>query len=160
MAKGGIKIAITKDLLPAIKREMEEAARLSVAVGAISGAGGDDGHGGLTNAQLLGIHEFGTATIPERAPIRTAFDVKGSSWATLAAKLLGNVLGGKTTAVAALGLLGQRAVADIRRVITARLPPPLKDATVARKGSSVPLVDTGQLLNSITYVVRPKGGSS
>ena len=33
---------------------------------------------------------------------------------------------------------------------------PNAPATIARKGSSTPLIDTGALLNSITYEVRKK----
>lgn len=38
--------------------------------------------------------------------------------------------------------------------IRSHIPPPLKPETVRRKGSSTPLIDTGQLIGSITHQIR------
>ena len=53
-----------------------------------------------------------------------------------------------------LGLLGLRVVADVQRKITKLRKPPNAPSTIRRKGSSNPLIDTGRLRASITYVVR------
>lgn len=58
----------------------------------------------------------------------------------------------------AVGLLGQQGVQD---KIAANIPPPLKKGTLAarrRRGrtGTLTLQDTGQLRNSITYVVRKR----
>ena len=43
----------------------------------------------------------------------------------------------------------------VRRVLTqAGIAPPLKPATIARKGSSTPLINTGQLRSAITWRVE------
>lgn len=71
-----------------------------------------------------------------------------------------------------LGKAGQTAVNSVQATIQAGIPPPLKDATVRRRrirtpGSSyrrratsaadtTPLIDTGALLRSITYVIRKR----
>ncbi len=34
------------------------------------------------------------------------------------------------------------------------IDPALKDATIAKKGSSTPLIETGQLINSIDFEVK------
>ena len=57
----------------------------------------------------------------------------------------------------ALGLLGARMSADMKMTIKNRIPPPLQPETIRRKGSDVPLIDTGQLINSITWAVLTKG---
>jgi phage gpG-like protein len=56
-----------------------------------------------------------------------------------------------------LGLVGQQVVSDVKgRILEGEgIPPPNAPSTVRRKGSSRPLVDTGQLLNSLTYQVVP-----
>lgn len=52
-----------------------------------------------------------------------------------------------------LNKFGLWAVGDIVQRITRRIDPPNSQATEDRKGSDVPLVDTGQLKSSITYDV-------
>jgi len=53
---------------------------------------------------------------------------------------------------------GLWAQGSIVQRITSRIDPPLSQATVDRKGSDVPLVDTGQLKSSITYDVDVDDG--
>ena len=60
---------------------------------------------------------------------------------------------------AALGLLGTWAVAAIQAKIRTNIPPELKQATIDRKHSDLALVDTGQLLNSLTYEVVDDTGA-
>jgi hypothetical protein len=44
----------------------------------------------------------------------------------------------------------------MRRRVRKRIPPPLKPETIKRKKSSVPLVDTGQLVAAIMAKVSAK----
>lgn len=58
----------------------------------------------------------------------------------------------------AAGLVAQ---VSAKKFITEGIPPPLKEGTLAARRArgrtgTTPLIDTGQLLNSITYVVRKK----
>lgn len=128
-----------------------------VRIGIFQGGGPRTGSG-PTNVEIGIIHEFGApgANIPERSFLRRTADHKRKDWLDLMARALGKVVDGKITAQTALGLVGQRASADVKQTITrgAGVPPPLKDKTIAAKGSSRPLVDTGQLVNSITYKVH------
>lgn len=134
--------------------------------------GGAPAHPLPTNATLGYIHEFGSpaANIPARPFLRPG--VSGAQ------EQLGNRL--RAGAMAALtfppdekiamttlmgaGLIAQNAV---RRYLNAGVSPPLAAATLLarrsrkiapRKGTK-PLIDTGQLRNSITFVIRPKGSS-
>lgn len=118
----------------------------------------------LTNAELAAIHEFGAprAGVPERSFLRSTADQKRRQWIDLLTKVLEKAVEGKTTPQVALELVGQKAVADVVAHIRtgAGIPPPLKPATIAAKGSTRPLVDTGRLVQSISYAVVRPGRSS
>lgn len=51
---------------------------------------------------------------------------------------------------------GLYAASEVKKFMSGGVPPPNAPSTVAKKGSSTPLIDTGQLMNSITYEVRRK----
>lgn len=154
MASGAY--VILKDLgLKDLRRKMQEAAKgLGVKAGIQEGSkrSGDD----LTNAELAIVHEYGTSSIPARPFIGPTAEKKQESWYKL--------LGGLTKKVDftnpniddikdALDAVGMRMASDIKQTIRNGLSPALKPATIARKGSSKPLIDSGQLVNSITHKV-------
>lgn len=115
-----------------------------------------DRGGGLTNAGLAAIHEFGSppSSIPERSFLRSTFDEKQRGYQKeldriARAGLDGAALEGEMT------LLGEQYRADAIDKIRSGIPPPLAPATIARKGGeATPLIDTGQLVNSIRVVVE------
>lgn len=121
------------------------------------------------NAMIATVHEYGApeAGIPERSFLRRTFadaDVIKKKVA-MSAKFASQILAGKMEVGQALGLLGAMGAAEVKRTITSQKVTPQLSATeagrrtIARKGSSVALVDTGQLLNSITWqVVGASGG--
>ena len=103
------------------------------------------------------IHEFGApgAGIPERSLIRATFDAKAEDWGRLAGDIAAKVYSSTPAEpLRALGILGEVVVADYRAAITAGIPPPLKQATIDRKGSSTPWLDTGATRNALTWTVR------
>lgn len=111
----------------------------------------------LDNVGLAVVHEFGVARkgIPSRPFLRSTFDAKKDEWNKLLARLVAKAVVGAVTVQQVLGLLGQRASADVKRRITSgKNFEPLKPETIKRKGSSRPLVDTGRLLGSISYEVK------
>jgi len=93
--------------------------------------------------------EFGNARIPEWAYFRAAMKDNRSKYRKLAKRLYKQVLDGKITKEKALGLLGEMAVGDIQDSITNTTSPANSLETVARKGSSNPLIDTGLMKNSV-----------
>lgn len=105
----------------------------------------------LTVLEIATIHEFGLGNNPERSFIRAWFDENKEQNEELLFRLAEQVIAGKLTREQAMNQAGLRFVAGIQKRITDRIPPPLKQATIMRKGSTVPLVDTGQLKSSITY---------
>lgn len=126
-----------------------------VKVGILRDSGKHDGSD-LTVAHIAAIHEFGApnANIPERSFMRATMDEKSSEIAALAKKLMRGVVEGKSSETTALGLLGAFIQSLFRAKINSGLKPPLKPATISRKGSSKPLIDTGQLINSIDFEVE------
>lgn len=108
---------------------------------------------GLTNVQLAAIHEFGTSDghVPERSFLRSAFNANHKDWRAMLRTLVRDVVLGRSSLKRAFDIVGARAISDVKKLIVAHIPPKLAESTVARKGSSTPLVDTGSLLNSLTW---------
>jgi hypothetical protein len=115
----------------------------------------EDAGPGLSLAELAAIHEFGapSANIPERSFIRSTLRDERDKIEALCLRLARGIIADRLDLDAALGLLGTWAVAAIQAKIRSNIPPELAQATVDRKHSTLALVDTGQLINSITYEV-------
>ena len=108
----------------------------------------------LTVASIAYIHEFGTDTIPERSFMRSTLKEKKKDIVELKKKLLVKIQSGEMTMDKALALLGEFTKDLIQQKIVAISDPPNTPETIKRKGSSNPLIDTGQTKNSITYEVN------
>lgn len=110
---------------------------------------------GVANIAQIGMwNEYGTTRIPERSFIRSTLVNKKNEIINLQSNLLSNISSGKMSTSQALGLLGEFLAGEIKTKIVALKSPPNKPTTIKAKGRSNPLVDTGQLLNSITYEVN------
>lgn len=112
---------------------------------------------GTTIGDIATWMEFGTQTVPARSFIRGWFDERGDFIAKTIRTQMAAVVSGKRTLDQALARLELAFEGDVKQRIRRNIPPPLKPATVARKGSSVALIDTGQLVNSIRARVE-RGG--
>lgn len=116
-----------------------------------------------TVASIAVQHEYGTEKIPERSFIRGTLIKESAKVQGMIDQLLKNVLFQKIDVQGALGRLGVFAVALIKnRIVTEHIPPPLAESTIAAKTrdgktGEVPLVDTGQMLNSIRHEVTMDG---
>lgn len=122
---------------------------------------GGDEREGVTNVELAAIHEMGTADgrVPARSFLRSTFEEQKNKYVSILRRALPRVLEGKLTARTMFDALGQTMVSDINHKVRsgAGVPPPLKPATIARKGSGRPLIDTGRLLAAITWVTTLGG---
>lgn len=122
------------------------------AVGAARNKRTDDGK--LTMPELLAIHEFGIpGRIPERAPLRRTFLEKGREGGALLAQVVRPYFEGARTLRASLDLWGAWAVGAVRATVAAKLPPPNAPSTIKAKKSDTPLIDTGRMLQSLTWDV-------
>ena len=110
-----------------------------------------------TMVEIGGYQEFGTATIPARSFIGAWFDENESANLAFARDLAAKRIGGKLDYRRSLELMGVKAQGGIQKRIARGIEPPLKAETIKRKGSSKPLIDTGQLRSSITYRVVTGG---
>lgn len=110
------------------------------------------------------IHEFGSPSmnIPERSFLRSTSRENRSAYikglVTVSSKAFkdGNLDSAKLTQ--GLGLIGRKMQDDIQSKIDTGPFAPNSEYTIAMKGSSKPLIDTGHLRQSIRYEVR-KGKS-
>ncbi len=106
----------------------------------------------LTVADVGTIHEFGLG-VPQRSFIRGWYDENQAENTRIVSILQKQVLRGEVTQQVALARFGLKCVGDIQRRIVDGIPPALAPSTIAKKGSSTPLVDTGQLKASISSEV-------
>lgn len=129
-----------------IVRTMIQADGSEVSVGVQEPQAGTD-RGGITNAGVAAIHEFGAPSknIPERSFIRSTVDENRNRYARLFDRVGRDAATGRQ-ALGALFVAGEQVRADIVRKIQSGIPPPVK-----RGGT--PLIDTGLLLSSITTKV-------
>jgi hypothetical protein len=112
---------------------------------------------GDTVADIAAKHEFGLG-VPRRSFIADWVDESLEAANRRLKKSAALVFREKMPLKQAYGLFGMWAVGEIQRRIKSRIPPPLSPVTIRRKRSSVPLIDTGQLWSSITYLVRVISG--
>lgn len=122
--------------------------------GAIEGASGPP----LTVAEIASFHEFGRG-VPQRSFVRGWFDevTKSGEMGELLRTQLRAAVDGKRSLDEALERVALKAQASMQKRIRNRGNgnyPPLAASTIAKKGSSVPLIDTGQLRASIRAKVE------
>jgi len=112
----------------------------------------------LSLAEIGAILEFGTARIPPRPFLANGLKIGQDRLRALSKALLAQIVQGKQTIEGGLGILGAVAAGIIQKNI-AQEGAFAKNAqsTIDMKGSSKPLIDTGQLRQSISWSVQGKG---
>jgi hypothetical protein len=135
-----------------IKRRLPQLEGASVDVGIQSDAGASND--GTPIAAYAAWNEFGTINTPARSFIRSTADERRTQWNRVADAVIGRILALRSTPEQAFSLLGEQAQGDIKRKIISLRDPANDPATIRRKGSTNPLIDTGAMLNAIRYVVR------
>lgn len=145
----GIDVVKDKNDIDKLLDEIKTLSKLKLVIGIFSDVGADI----LLRAN---VHEFGSAVrnIPERSFIRAGMKKHEKDIETEANKLIDLVINGKIPARTALELLGQKVVDWLKDYLTKLQSPALKPATIAKKGSANPLIDTGQMRDSITYKIE------
>lgn len=150
-----MRVRIDKRAWKALERRLSAVDQARVKVGVVGAAAEADHGDGISTGELAAIHEFGApgANIPERSFIRRTFLTKRTEIAAVCAKLAKGIVAGKIEPERALNVLGAFCSTEVKKTITegAGVPPPLQPETIARKGSDRPLVDTGRLLNAISW---------
>lgn len=141
-----------------VVRRMADAGKQVVKVGIFGDAAsetkeGRDETGLATNVEVASFHEFGLGNNPERSFIRATVDDSLEEIKELQRKVGKGILQRRFSEAQGLGIIGAFVQAEIQKRIQAGIPPDLTDATKDRKGSSTPLIDTGQLIQSIAWEV-------
>ncbi len=147
---------IDKDL--GLKKYLEDMKRqfrgAHVTVG-VQGSVADEIHpdSDLTLGELAGILEFGSPArnIPARPAITGTFEANKNELLDQLARDSRAIVNQDATAQIALERAGERTVAKIRSAITAGIGPANAASTIAAKGSSTPLIDTGEYLHAINW---------
>ena len=117
----------------------------------------EDGNAPADMVQIAAFQEFGTKTIPERSFIRAWHDSATPQIQRLIQRLAIQYIDGKITMDVLLAKLGVFAQGGMRKYLRNLKEPPNKASTIRAKGSSNPLIDTGQLLAFIHYVANKRG---
>ena len=106
-----------------------------------------------TVAEVATVHEFGAPdkNIPARSFLRSTVDEHLGYYPEIAAAV-NSVISGAAT-IAAMATVGEKVEKDIVDKIEKGIGPSLSPITVQRKGHSTPLIDTEQLINSISSKV-------
>lgn len=139
--------------------ELAKAGEITVGIHEAEGAQpkeGDDGGESLIDVAV--VHEFGyeEGGIPRRSFIRDWVDENEAAHAEQERQLARAVLAGKMTVEQAMKRLGVLRQAEVQRRISDGIDPPLQQSTIDRKGSSTPLINTGQLRSAISHKVTVK----
>lgn len=157
---GQSKVIIRDKGWKELRAKMSELDTAFVTVGV---HGGDDKHGEKTTplALVAAVNEFGSQDghVPERSFLRSTIDSRQDDLRQVQRRVLSEVVGGRQSVRGALSILGMWVQAAVQRTITKHPPPPNAPATIAKKGSSGTLIDSGQLRQGISYEVHI-GGSA
>lgn len=110
----------------------------------------------MTVAQIAAVHEFGSPStgVPERPFLRTSLRENRKKYVAINRASLVQVLRGNLDIDGALGRLGEVAKGDVQKKITSGDFAPLKASTIRRKGSTKPLIDSGQMRQSVAWEIE------
>lgn len=162
----GVKYKTTKNKLPKVSATIERFDGKKVHVGSLQGE----------RTWLAGIHEYGCKivvtpkmraylhkqglhlkdstthiTIPERSFLRTGHDMYADKVLKTASLALSQVIDGKMSIDKWLDMFGEMYATKIKAHIRDLSSPKNHPFTIDNKGSSNPLVSTGDLIESITW---------
>ena len=158
--------------IPDLVRELQYLASHQVEIGIFADASRD---GAVPMLVIAAANEFGAkipkrqarfedlddenpeewVIIPERSYLRAWFDENVDVLQATMEHLIGQVVEGKISGRAALETIGGYVATHVQAYMVDLKTPPNAPSTIRRKGSSNPLIDTGQLKDSITWKVVP-----
>jgi len=136
-----------------LMKRVFEMKNVKVAVGIFEADGQVDAGDGTRLIEVATWNEFGTGTIPSRSFIRAWFDENQDRAREALRRCVLNVTSRGEKPGKALQQFGLWLQAQIQVQIAKGIPPANADATVAKKGSSTPLINKGQLRSSVTFAV-------
>lgn len=110
---------------------------------------------GVSVVDYAVYNEFGTSRIPARPFMATTYDTYKDETLQLIDYLASRIFVGLVTPDYALRILGEYFQAKVQMTIrnAKEWAVPNAPSTVAQKGSSSPLIDTGRMVQSVRYEV-------
>jgi hypothetical protein len=105
------------------------------------------------NRTVMGITGEHAINIPERSFIRKSFDIDRSAIENFVKNIYIQYVDGKLTKHKSLSTIGQFGINSIKKYFP-RITPLLSLATIRKKGSSAPLIDSSIMRNSITFSIH------
>jgi hypothetical protein len=135
-------------------KELEKLKGCEVVVGFQHGENQDDK--GVDIADIALFNEFGTANTPPRPFFRESVRVINQKLPQFWKGEFTKILEG-SKAEDSMKNLGVLAKAVIQQTISEGKFEPNSPATIKKKGSDKPLIDTGQMRQSVSFTVKKKG---
>jgi hypothetical protein len=158
--RNGTGMQVTGAGMEKLMRDLERLARQDLLVGFPEGEARDDG---LSNAQLAYIHDNGApeANIPARPFMAPAIEDVKQQLGDKAGQVARALTQGRDVIDQGMHQMGLIASVAIKDKINSNIPPQLSEMTIAsRQARGVTrtntLVDTGQMRNAATYVIRER----
>lgn len=132
--------------------EVRKANSQVVAVGIMAGATNKEG---ASIAEYAAYNEYGTQNIPSRPFMAISVDENKQAIAKDFERAAKDIIGGGVSAYVALEKIGAKHQSRIQYTISGRdILPKLSAKTIAKKGGTKTLVDTGAMRSAVTFEVR------
>ena len=136
------------------KRMLQELSKLEVRVGFQAGEAQEED--GTDICEVAAYNELGTEHIPARPFLRKSVDENANKINSFMKAKVRDLTQG-VTGEQVLKEIGIFQKDLIQEKITSGGFAPNADSTIAKKGSSKPLIDTGRMRQSVNYVIQKKG---
>lgn len=143
-----------------IQRELKKFSNSSILVGFQEGTktrkevkGQRKKEGGLSIPEIAASNEFGDGKIPPRPFMSTSFDENRARLMKVISSQIIRIETGQRKAQFALDVIGLSLVTMIQTKIDQIVTPPNSPLTIQLKGSSKPLIDFGQMRQSVRHKV-------
>jgi hypothetical protein len=137
------------------EKMLQELKDKEVRIGIQQGETSDDG---VDLVDIAMFNELGTVHIPSRPFLRDSVDANADQINNFLQSMKKELLRGGS-AEDVLKKIGVFQKGLIQKQIVSGNFAPNSEATIKKKGSDTPLVDTGRMRQSINYVIQQKGGS-
>lgn len=174
MAKPSFKVSVVDkgfDALKKLAKRLEDR-KAYVKVGVLGEKAkeahpDEDGKGSATNADIAVFTEYGTVRQPARPFIGMTFEKNKATYLEKLREQVGEIYEGRGNIERTLGLLGAQMARDIKETVLKGESPfaPNAPSTLRRKlakgrgkGAPRPVVDSGRLINSVTWDVSTGEG--
>lgn len=137
-----------------IIKNMRELASKEVRVGVQGEAGNEKS--GVNLVDVAVYNEFGTENIPARPFMSKSFDNSQRRVENLMKNEAGRLIEGRQNAEQVLKKSGLFLEGQAKKYVASPVWVPNAPSTIAKKGSSQPLIDSGLMRQSIRYEVKNK----